>query len=64
MINKPPPLNRDHHRDPNISQRVRLQALFFGMLSKHERYYALGMDALVMVCSRNTKVIMVWAWML
>ena len=24
----------------------------------------LGMDALVIVCSRNTNVIMVWAWML
>ena len=34
------------------------------MLSEHERYYGLGMDALVSVCSRNTKVIMVWAWML
>ena len=33
------------------------------MLSKHERYYGLGMDALVTVCSRNTNVIMVWAWM-
>ena len=36
----------------------------FRMLSKHERYYALGMDALVIVCSRNTNVTMVWAWML
>ena len=34
------------------------------MLSKHERYYALGMDALVSACSGNTNVIMVWAWML
>ena len=34
------------------------------MLSKHERYYGLGMDALVIVCSRNMNVIMVWAWML
>ena len=34
------------------------------MLSKHERYYGLGMDALVIVCSQNTNVIMVWAWML
>ena len=33
------------------------------MLWEHERYYGLGMDALVNVCSRNTKVIMVWAWM-
>ena len=32
-------------------------------LSKHERYYGLGMDALASVCSRNTSVIMVWAWM-
>ena len=34
------------------------------MLSEHERYYGLGMDALVTVCSRNTNVVMVWAWML
>ena len=34
------------------------------MLSKHERYYVLGMDALEIVCSRNTNVIMIWAWML
>ena len=34
------------------------------MLLEHERYYDLGMDALVIVCSRNTNVIMVWAWML
>ena len=34
------------------------------MLSKHERYYGLGMDALVTVCSRNTNAIMVWAWLL
>ena len=34
------------------------------MLSKHERYYGLGMDALVAVCSRNTNVIMVLAWMI
>ena len=34
------------------------------MLLKHERDYALGMDALVTVCSWNTNEIMVWAWML
>ena len=32
------------------------------MLSEHERYHALGMDALATVCSRNTNVIMLWAW--
>ena len=32
------------------------------MLSKHERNYGFGMDALVTVCSRNTNVFMVWAW--
>ena len=32
------------------------------MLSEHERYHGLGMDALATVCSRNTNVIMVWAW--
>ena len=36
----------------------------YRVLSKHERYYGLGMDAPVIVCSRNTNVIMVWAWML
>ena len=34
-----------------------------GMLSEHERYYGLGMDALFIVYSQNTNVIMVWAWM-
>ena len=34
------------------------------MLWEHERYYGLGMDALVTVCSGNTNVILVWAWML
>ena len=34
------------------------------MLSKHAvNYYGLGMDALVTICSRNTNVILVWAWM-
>ena len=28
-----------------------------------ERYYGLGMDALATVCSRNTNVSIVWAWM-
>ena len=35
----------------------------YRMLSEHEHYYGLGMDALVIVCSRNTSVTMVWAWM-
>ena len=34
------------------------------MLLEHEWNYGLGMDALVSVCSWNTKGIMVWAWML
>ena len=34
------------------------------MLWEHERDYGLGMDALVIVGSRNTNEIMVWAWML
>ena len=34
------------------------------MLLKHERYYVLGMDALVSRCSRKTKVTMLWAWIL
>ena len=33
------------------------------MLSKHERYSGMGMDALVTVCSRSTNVVMVLAWM-
>ena len=40
----------------------------FWYFSEHERYYGLGMVALfivcsVIVCSRNTNIIMVWAWM-
>ena len=31
---------------------------------EHERYYGLGMDALVSACSWNTNGIIVWAWML
>ena len=31
---------------------------------EHERNYGLGMDALIIVCSWNTNVMMVWAWML
>ena len=45
--------------------------LFFGhgcsdhrMLWEHERNYALGMDALITVCSWNTNGIMFCAWML
>ena len=34
------------------------------MLSEHERYNGLGMDALLIVCSWNTNEMMVWAWML
>ena len=34
------------------------------MLSKQERYYDLRMDALLIACSGNTNVIMVWTWML
>ena len=34
------------------------------MLLEHERYYGLGTAALVIVCSSNTNVIMVWARML
>ena len=34
------------------------------MLLEHQRSYGLGMGALVTVCSRNTKVLMVWAWVL
>ena len=33
------------------------------MLLEHERYYGLGMDALVTMCSWNTNVVLVWAWM-
>ena len=34
------------------------------MLWKHKRYYVLGMDAAVSVCSRKVNVIMAGAWML
>ena len=34
------------------------------ILLEHKRNYALGMDALVTVCSWNTNGIMHWAWML
>ena len=34
------------------------------MLLEHERYYGVGMDALVIVCPWNRNGIMVWAWML
>ena len=34
------------------------------MLWEHERYHDLGMGALVTVCSGNTNVIMIWAWVL
>ena len=34
------------------------------MLLEQERYYGLGMDALIIVCSWNRNVIIVWAWML
>ena len=30
---------------------------------ERECYDGLGMDEMVSVCSRNTNVIMVWAWM-
>ena len=33
-------------------------------LQEDERYYCCIRDALVTVCSRNTNVIMVWAWTL
>ena len=34
------------------------------MLWEHERYYRLGMHALVTLCSRNMNAIVVWVWML
>ena len=34
------------------------------MLLEDEHYQVLDMDALVTVCSWNTNVLMVWAWML
>ena len=32
------------------------------MLLEHERFCGFGICALVTVCSRNTNVLMVWAW--
>ena len=56
-------------KNPDVLQISILQAHWYGcsgerMLLEHERYYGLGMDALVSVCSWNTNVIVVWAWML
>ena len=34
------------------------------VLSEHEHYYGLSMGAVITVCSWNTNVIMVWAWVL
>ena len=56
-------------KNPGVLQISTLQAHWHGcsgdrMLLEHERCYGLGMDALVSVCSWNTNVIMVWAWML
>ena len=34
------------------------------MLLEHERFCGFGICALVTVCSRNTNVLMVWAWVL
>ena len=34
------------------------------MHSEHERDYGMGMEALVIGCTRKTNVITVWAWML
>ena len=35
-----------------------------GTRLEHERNYGLGMGSLVRVCTWNTNVIMVWAWIL
>ena len=34
------------------------------MHSEDQRHYGLDMDALVIACARNRKIIMFWAWML
>ena len=47
-----------------LSKDERFYGLGMGALVVYERYYGLGMDALVSVCSRKTDVFMVWAWML
>ena len=59
----------DMCKNTGFLQISTLQAYWHGcsrerMLLEHERYYGLGMDALVVVCSWNTNAIMVWAWML
>ena len=54
-------------RDSMLSEHERYSGWEWmrdSMLPEHERYHGLGMDALVIVCSQNTNVIMVWAWML
>ena len=47
-------------------EHQRYQALGMGdrMLWEQERYHGLGRGALATVCSWNTNVIMLWAWML
>ena len=34
------------------------------MLLEHEQNYGLGMDSLVSVCTWNTNITVVWAWIL
>ena len=57
------------HRSP-CARGPEETSLWFGhgctghrVLVDHERYYGLGMDALVTMCSWTTNVIRVWAWM-
>ena len=54
-----------------LSDAPGTRTLWFGhgcsgyrMFSEHERYYGLDMNALVIACTRNKNIIMVWPWML
>ena len=48
---------------PTLLRHIIAKHVMDRMLLQHEGDYGLGMDAMVTVCSWNTKEIMVWAWM-
>ena len=64
MSNSMPPLFTVHFPSLQDGPETRMEQQSPSYQAKHERYYDLDMDALVSVCSRNTNVVMVWAWML
>ena len=57
------------YRDRMLLEHERYYGLGMGATMtvcpfEHQRSYGLGMGALVTVCSRNTNVLMIWAWVL